>query len=192
MSRLAPPCELPCEPDRELLAVIYLPHSYFVTDHKQAWREDDLASIVPGEAPITSSAPPTAETAWAIEEHKRWQMRHQMFPQLRDDTVIFANWNQLYKVSQISGQDGAPLLTRTFFRSIPSFSVSGCPFSRSIRIRFFGSFASRRPANSISRKLLLSGRVRMSPTESFSPTWPTRTSTSSEVESPTFSWIRPR
>ncbi|GAA5882402.1 hypothetical protein JCM3774_004299 [Rhodotorula dairenensis] len=78
--------------------LIYLPHSYFVTDHKQAWREDDLASAVPGEASVTSTSPPTGETAWAIEEHKRWQMRRQMFPQLRDDTVIFANWNQLYKI----------------------------------------------------------------------------------------------
>ncbi|GAA5980516.1 hypothetical protein JCM10908_001676 [Rhodotorula pacifica] len=78
--------------------LIYLPHSYFVTDHKQAWREEDLVSAVPGEAPVTSSEPPTAEVAWAIEEHKRWQMRRQMFPQLRDDTIIFANWNQLYKI----------------------------------------------------------------------------------------------
>jgi hypothetical protein len=38
-----------------------------------------------------------------IEEHKRWQMRRQMFPQLRDDTVIFANWNQLYKVRLFAG-----------------------------------------------------------------------------------------
>lgn len=83
-----------------LRLVIYLPHSYFVTDHKQAWREDDHVSVVPGEAPVTSSASPLSETAWAIEEHKRWQMRKQMFPQLRDDTIIFANWNQLYKVSK--------------------------------------------------------------------------------------------
>lgn len=106
--------------------MIYLPHSYFVTDHKQAWREDDLASIVPGEAPITSSAPPTAESAWAIEEHKRWQMRRQMFPQLRDDTVIFANWNQLYKVSTRSEQDDNLLLTRVSLdRSLhfPSLAV---------------------------------------------------------------------
>jgi hypothetical protein len=40
-----------------------------------------------------------AETLWAIEEDKRWKMRKEMFPAIRDDTVIFANWNQLYKVS---------------------------------------------------------------------------------------------
>lgn len=73
-------------------AVIYLPHSYFVTDHKQAWREEETA------APVTTSLAPSEETAWALEEAKRLQMRRQMFPNLRDDTVIFANWNQLYKV----------------------------------------------------------------------------------------------
>lgn len=73
-------------------AVIYLPHSYFVTDHKQAWREEETA------APVTTSLAPSEETTWALEEAKRLQMRRHMFPNLRDDTVIFANWNQLYKV----------------------------------------------------------------------------------------------
>ncbi|BGP45059.1 hypothetical protein JCM10450v2_000876 [Rhodotorula kratochvilovae] len=78
--------------------LMYLPHSYFVTDHKQAWREDESVGVVPGEAPLTTSLPPGPEAAWALEEHKRWQMRRQMFPTIRDDTVIFANWNQLYKI----------------------------------------------------------------------------------------------
>lgn len=78
---------------------MYLPHSYFVTDHKQAWREDENAGVVPGGAPLRTSLPADSpEAAWALEEHKRWQMRKQMFPHIRDDTVIFANWNQLYKV----------------------------------------------------------------------------------------------
>ncbi|GAA6060386.1 hypothetical protein JCM10212_004639 [Sporobolomyces blumeae] len=71
--------------------LIYLPHSYFVTDHKQAWREADEPRLIP-------STPEQAETLWAIEEDKRWAMRRQMFPDIRDDTVIFANWNQLYKI----------------------------------------------------------------------------------------------
>ncbi|GJN91794.1 hypothetical protein Rhopal_004817-T1 [Rhodotorula paludigena] len=78
--------------------LIYLPHSYFVTDHKQAWREDETIGVIPGQAPLTSSLPPGPEAAWALEEHKRWQMRKQMFPSIRDDTIIFANWNQLYKI----------------------------------------------------------------------------------------------
>ncbi|GAA5827127.1 hypothetical protein JCM5353_006201 [Sporobolomyces roseus] len=71
--------------------LIYLPHSYFVTDHKQAWREADEPRMIPKNQR-------EAETLWALEEDKRWKMRKQMFPDIRDDTVIFANWNQLYKI----------------------------------------------------------------------------------------------
>ncbi|GAA5872460.1 hypothetical protein JCM16303_004528 [Sporobolomyces ruberrimus] len=71
--------------------LIYLPHSYFVTDHKQAWRESDEPRMIPKNVQ-------EAETLWAIEEDKRWKMRKEMFPAIRDDTVIFANWNQLYKI----------------------------------------------------------------------------------------------
>lgn len=83
---------IPFAHPRFVLLVIYLPHSYFVTDHKQAWREADEPRIVPKNEE-------EAETQWAIEEDKRWKMRKQMFPDIRDDTVIFANWNQLYKVN---------------------------------------------------------------------------------------------
>lgn len=78
---------------------MYLPHSYFVTDHKQAWREDPTVGLAPGEVPIRDDGTPAR--AWAIEEDKRWKMRKQIFPNIRDDTVIFANWNQLYKVSRL-------------------------------------------------------------------------------------------
>ena len=75
--------------------VIYLPHSYFVTDHRQTWFEDDHPPPS-GVVPIYNDKTP--ERIWAIEEDRRWQMRKAMFPAMRDDTVIFANWNQLYKV----------------------------------------------------------------------------------------------
>ncbi|GAA6052315.1 hypothetical protein JCM3770_007247 [Rhodotorula araucariae] len=102
----APPTDFEGDPDPEgaderfvyTEKMIYLPHSYFVTDHKQAWREDESIGVVPGEVPLTTSLTPGPEAAWALEEHKRWQMRREMFPALRDDTVIFANWNQLYKI----------------------------------------------------------------------------------------------
>ncbi|GAA6000119.1 hypothetical protein JCM5350_004281, partial [Sporobolomyces pararoseus] len=71
--------------------LIYLPHSYFVTDHKQAWRESDEPRSIP-------KTPSEAESLWAHEEEKRWKMRKEIFPDIRDDTVIFANWNQLYKI----------------------------------------------------------------------------------------------
>ncbi|GAA5992692.1 hypothetical protein JCM11641_004994 [Rhodosporidiobolus odoratus] len=90
------------EGDSELFVytekLIYLPHSYFVTDHKQAWREDENVGLNPNEPPVTSSLPLSEEVTWALEEDKRLQMRKSMFPNIRDDTVIFANWNQLYKI----------------------------------------------------------------------------------------------
>lgn len=65
---------------------IYMPHSYFVNDHKQGFRDDnELYST-------------DKETIWAMEEEKRWTMRHQVFPHLPDNVIIFANFNQLYKL----------------------------------------------------------------------------------------------
>ncbi|KAK4700382.1 hypothetical protein P7C70_g5865, partial [Phenoliferia sp. Uapishka_3] len=78
--------------------LIYLPHSYFVTDHRQTWFEDDTP-LAPGVVPIFNDKTP--ERVWAIEEDRRWTMRQAMFPEMRSDTVIFANWNQLYKVGQL-------------------------------------------------------------------------------------------
>ncbi|KAM0749157.1 TPR-like protein [Meredithblackwellia eburnea MCA 4105] len=97
------PTDFEGDPDPESLddtyvyteKLIYMPHSYFVTDHKQSWFEDNLPPP-PGVVPIADDG--TKERAWAIEEDRRWQMRKAMFPDLPDDTVIFANWNQLYKI----------------------------------------------------------------------------------------------
>lgn len=35
---------------------------------------------------------------WALEEDRRWAMRREVFPDLSADTVIFCNFNQLYKI----------------------------------------------------------------------------------------------
>lgn len=78
------------------MIVIYLPHTYFVTDHKQAWREDAQHGLLPNELALRSDGSP--EMLYAIEEDKRWRLRKRFFPSIRDDTFIFANWNQLYKV----------------------------------------------------------------------------------------------
>lgn len=90
----------PEDPSEEFVyteKLIYLPHSYFVTDHKQAWREDEKFSLLPGEVGLIQDG--TKETSFAIEEDKRWRLRKRIFPLIRDDAFIFANWNQLYKVS---------------------------------------------------------------------------------------------
>lgn len=81
-----------------------MPHSYFVTDHKQAWKEDPNAFLAPNEVPIADDGSQSRQ--WAIEEDKRWKMRRTLFPHMPDDTFIFANWNQLYKVSSEGKLDG--------------------------------------------------------------------------------------
>ncbi|KAF1730907.1 putative UDP-N-acetylglucosamine--peptide N-acetylglucosaminyltransferase SEC [Beauveria bassiana] len=35
---------------------------------------------------------------WSDEQNRRWTMRKELFPDLQDDTVILANFNQLYKI----------------------------------------------------------------------------------------------
>ncbi|KAL1915529.1 uncharacterized protein VTP21DRAFT_6653 [Calcarisporiella thermophila] len=73
---------------------IYMPDSYFVNDHRQGFREEDYSS----ESQLSQQQPQDSETRWAIEQDKRWKMRRELFPGLRDDTFIFANFNQLYKI----------------------------------------------------------------------------------------------
>ncbi|CAO3683703.1 unnamed protein product [Rhizopus stolonifer] len=69
---------------------IYMPHSYFVNDHKQGFRDEPATEIY--------NLKVDKELQWAMEEDKRWKMRHEVFPNLPDDVVIFANFNQLYKL----------------------------------------------------------------------------------------------
>ncbi|KAI8377621.1 glycosyl transferase family 41-domain-containing protein [Radiomyces spectabilis] len=79
---------------------IYMPHSYFVNDHKQGFRETDANHSSQNLLSFGSSTVDTADidSLWAIEEEKRWKMRREVFPNLSDDVVIFANFNQLYKL----------------------------------------------------------------------------------------------
>ncbi|RCI06408.1 hypothetical protein CU098_011342 [Rhizopus stolonifer] len=72
---------------------IYMPHSYFVNDHKQGFRDDQHHDAL-----VLHNSKANEDMIWAVEEEKRWKMRHEVFPQLPDDVVIFANFNQLYKL----------------------------------------------------------------------------------------------
>ncbi|CAO3680841.1 unnamed protein product [Umbelopsis ramanniana] len=74
---------------------IYMPHSYFVNDHKQGFREEEdkqAPQLVPQ---LRDQSDPKV---WELEELKRWKMRREVFPDLPDDVIIFANFNQLYKL----------------------------------------------------------------------------------------------
>ncbi|CAG8572719.1 13154_t:CDS:2 [Funneliformis caledonium] len=70
-----------------------LPDTYFVNDHKQGFR-DDLH--IRGTVFATR-----LDIQWTLEEDKRWKMRQQLFPNIPDDWVIFANFNQLYKIDPV-------------------------------------------------------------------------------------------
>jgi hypothetical protein len=88
--------------------IIYMPHTYFVNDHRQGFREaEDLAldslfesaaykpkNLWPDETYLSHKQCIT----WRKEQVKRLKMRRELFPNLKEDTVIFANFNQLYKV----------------------------------------------------------------------------------------------
>ena len=61
--------------------IIYCRDTFFCCDHRQ-------------------SAPDAQDKrlSWDEEQRRRWQMRKELFPQISDDTIIFGNFNQLYKV----------------------------------------------------------------------------------------------
>lgn len=61
--------------------IIYCRDTFFCCDHKQ-------------------SAPDAQDKrlSWDDEQKRRWEMRKELFPHISDDTVVFGNFNQLYKV----------------------------------------------------------------------------------------------
>ena len=65
--------------------IVFTRDTFFCCDHRQ-------------------SAPDAQEPqlSWPDEQQRRWKMRKDLFPSLPDDTVIFGNFNQLYKVCQSS------------------------------------------------------------------------------------------
>ncbi|KAK0652897.1 glycosyltransferase family 41 protein [Cercophora newfieldiana] len=38
------------------------------------------------------------DMTWEVEQQRRWKMRKELFPGLRDDVIILGNFNQLYKI----------------------------------------------------------------------------------------------
>ena len=60
--------------------IIFTRDTFFCCDHRQ-------------------SAPDArGQLSWSEEQSRRWRMRKELFPDLRDDIVILGNFNQLYKV----------------------------------------------------------------------------------------------
>jgi predicted O-linked N-acetylglucosamine transferase (SPINDLY family) len=75
--------------------IIYCRDTFFCCDHKQ-------------------SAPDAHDLRvdWAEEQRRRWKMRKELFPQLADDTIIFGNFNQLYKIDPTTFRTWLRILAR--------------------------------------------------------------------------------
>lgn len=61
--------------------IIYCRDTFFCCDHRQS-APDALGK----------------QLNWEEEQQRRWKMRKEIFPTLRDDAIILGNFNQLYKV----------------------------------------------------------------------------------------------
>lgn len=61
--------------------IIFCPDTFFCCDHAQ------------------SSDEVKYKLTWEEDINRRWAMRKELFPYIADDTIILANFNQLYKVS---------------------------------------------------------------------------------------------
>ncbi|CAO3639511.1 unnamed protein product [Cunninghamella blakesleeana] len=88
---------------------IYMPHSYFVNDHKQGFQEiadeeekeeddDNNINNNNNNSNNNDSKEEEEDLIWKKEKEKRKKMRKELFPNIPDDTIIFANFNQLYKL----------------------------------------------------------------------------------------------
>jgi len=100
--------------------IIFCRDTFFCCDHKQ-------------------SAPDTREDtlSWEEEQTKRWQMRKELFPNITDDTVIFGNFNQLYKVCSSCARVYAT--TDRYRRSSQPLSAPGSASSPESRTPYYGS-----------------------------------------------------
>ncbi|KAI0048062.1 glycosyltransferase family 41 protein [Auriscalpium vulgare] len=71
--------------------LIYMPHTFMLTDHKQSSRGDEGLSV-------NDRAKILPEILWESEMRRRAEQRHRLFPDLSPDTIIYANFNQAYKI----------------------------------------------------------------------------------------------
>lgn len=69
--------------------IIFCRDTFFCCDHAQ------------------SSPPTERDMTWTGEQNRRWTMRKELFPHLPEDSIILANFNQLYKVRDIELQGQA-------------------------------------------------------------------------------------
>ncbi|KAE8412511.1 glycosyl transferase family 41-domain-containing protein [Aspergillus pseudocaelatus] len=75
--------------------IVFTRATFFCCDHRQ-------------------SAPDSQDLrlAWDQEREKRWRMRKELFPNLRDDAIILGNFNQLYKIEPTTFRTWLRILAR--------------------------------------------------------------------------------
>ena len=61
--------------------IIFSDSTFFCCDHRQSAPDHEAQTLT-----------------WEEEQARRWKMRKELFPAIADDTIIFGNFNQLYKV----------------------------------------------------------------------------------------------
>ncbi|KAL6704233.1 hypothetical protein ACN47E_008401 [Coniothyrium glycines] len=75
--------------------IVFCRDTFFCCDHRQS-------------APDSQGRQPD----WAEEQQRRWKMRKEIFPHLRDDAIILANFNQLYKIEPTTFRTWLRILQR--------------------------------------------------------------------------------
>ncbi|QRV90973.1 glycosyltransferase family 41 protein [Ceratobasidium sp. AG-Ba] len=108
-------CDFDIDPDPESTSehwmfsekFILMPHTCFVTDHKQSFREDERLNEY-----ALRGRTATPDLIWKLEEIRRHELRKTLFPDVPDDWVIYANFNQLYKVDPVVFDAWLRILTR--------------------------------------------------------------------------------
>lgn len=120
--------------------IAYTRDTFFCCDHRQ-------------------SAPDSQDVglSWDQEQELRWQMRKELFPNLRDDALILGNFNQLYKVCFYSEPLEYQKLIVCRLSRRPS--VPGFAYFPRYQMPCSGFFASLTSASKISGKRPLHGLV---------------------------------
>lgn len=158
--------------------IIFCRDTFFCCDHRQS-------------APDAKGP----RLSWEEEQHNRWLMRKEIFPDLPDNFIIFGNFNQLYKVStQFSAAtlvEGLKSHAHFNHRSSPQPSAPGSASSPPYPMPSSGSFASPMWAKHSSAAPPSNGQAKMSPTAFSSPTSPQNPSTSPVPASATSSSTPP-
>ncbi|KAH7345131.1 glycosyl transferase family 41-domain-containing protein [Rhizoctonia solani] len=76
-------------------------HTCFVTDHKQSFREDDKENEL-----ALQGRNQTNDLIWRFEEIRRHRLRRSIFPDIPDDWIIYANFNQVCSVQFLASYSG--------------------------------------------------------------------------------------